>query len=60
MIVLQGGAVIRAAKRMAEKIGYDPETGLHSTRAPSPKKEPFIIDDGKVLTSLSLCISMAY
>ncbi|XP_064632300.1 peregrin-like isoform X3 [Lineus longissimus] len=29
-----GGAIIRASRRMAEKIGYDPDTGLHLTEPP--------------------------
>ncbi len=44
---LQGGAVIRAARRMAEKVGYDQETGLHLEAAPpTPRKELHVLQDG--------------
>lgn len=32
-----GSAVLRQARRQAERIGYDYETGLHLPREPSPE-----------------------
>ena len=43
----QGGAVIRAARRMAERVGYDPETGLHSGDVPQIEDSQMIIQDGE-------------
>ncbi|XP_013401119.1 peregrin-like isoform X1 [Lingula anatina] len=46
----QGGALIRAAQRMAERVGYDPETGLHLPHRPKlEEKEPVIVEDGDEL-----------
>ena len=42
---IQGGSVIRFARRTAERVGYDPETGLHLEEAPETKKEPVILED---------------
>ena len=45
---LQGGAIIRSARRTAERVGYDPDTGLHLPEAPQEqKKEPVILEDCK-------------
>ncbi|KAK3601756.1 hypothetical protein CHS0354_016120 [Potamilus streckersoni] len=42
----QCGIIIRAARRMIEKVGYDPETGLHLPDPPEEKShDPFILDD---------------
>ena len=35
----QGGLIIRQAKREVENIGFDPETGLHTTERLTPKEE---------------------
>ena len=46
--VFQGGTIIRAARRMAEKVGYDPETGRHLDEAPQYKQEdPASLEDGE-------------
>ncbi|XP_060912886.1 peregrin isoform X3 [Labrus mixtus] len=34
-----GGAVIRTARRQAERIGFDYETGMHLQREPSPESQ---------------------
>lgn len=34
-----GGAVIRTARRQAERIGFDYETGMHLPREPSPESQ---------------------
>ena len=41
--------MIRAARRMAERVGYDPETGLHSGDLPQIEDSEMIIQDGKDL-----------
>ncbi|XP_033115032.1 bromodomain-containing protein 1-like [Anneissia japonica] len=42
----QGGAVIRQAKRLAEKAGYHSSTGMHTVKAPEVKEvEEFKLDD---------------
>ncbi|KAL3851628.1 hypothetical protein ACJMK2_015361 [Sinanodonta woodiana] len=42
----QCGIIIRAARRMIEKVGYDPETGLHLPEPPEEKShDPLILDD---------------
>lgn len=41
----QGGSIVRACRRRIEKVGYDPETGLHLTETPKPEgKEPVILE----------------
>ncbi|CAI9715056.1 peregrin-like isoform X7 [Octopus vulgaris] len=41
----QGGSIVRACKRTIEKVGYDPETGLHLTEAPkSQDKQPVVLE----------------
>ncbi|XP_038073948.1 peregrin-like isoform X2 [Patiria miniata] len=40
-----GGAVIRNAKRIVEKIGYDPTTGFHAEKAPLYKETELKLDD---------------
>ena len=46
--VFQGGTIIRAARRMAEKVGFDPETGRHLEEAPQYKQEdPASLEDGE-------------
>lgn len=41
----QGGSILRACRRRIEKVGYDPETGLHLTETPKPEgKEPVILE----------------
>lgn len=40
----QGGAVIRNACRTAERVGYDPATGLHMEQVPSVP-EPVVLED---------------
>ena len=32
--LLQGGAVLRAARRMYDRSGFDPETGMHMAEQP--------------------------
>ena len=57
-VILQGGAIIRSARRTAERVGYDPDTGLHLPEAPQEqKKEPVILEDCKWKKNL---ISQAY
>ena len=41
--------MIRAAQRMAERVGYDPETGLHSGDVPQIEDSEMIIQDGEDL-----------
>lgn len=43
----QGGAVIRKARRDAEKIGFDAASGMHLDVAPRLKKSSFSWEDGK-------------
>ena len=39
---------MRAARRMAEKVGYDPDTGCHLDQAPQSKQEDASsLEDGK-------------
>ena len=45
----QGGTIIRQAKREIENIGFDPETGLHTSERLTPKEE----FSGKKLTKCS-------
>ena len=46
--MFQGGTIIRAARRMADKVGYDPETGRHLDQAPQYKQEDVSsLEDGK-------------
>ena len=40
--------MVRAAKRMFERVGYDPQTGLHLEAPPTPKKETLVLEDGKL------------
>ncbi|XP_070559775.1 peregrin-like [Ptychodera flava] len=40
-----GGAIIRQAKREAERAGYDPQTGLHLAEAPKISKPEFSLED---------------
>ncbi|XP_061178694.1 peregrin-like isoform X4 [Saccostrea echinata] len=40
----QGGAVIRTARRTAERVGYDPATGLHMEQVPTVP-EPVVLED---------------
>ena len=55
---LQGGAIMRAAKRMAARVGYDPDTGLHLAETPQVEEEPMILEDGKtILNKLSHSLS---
>ena len=35
----QGGTIIRQAKREIENIGFDPDTGLHTSERLTPKEE---------------------
>ena len=42
--------MIRAARRMAERVGYDPETGLHSGDVPQIEDSQMIIQDGEQLS----------
>jgi hypothetical protein len=42
--------VIRAARRMVERVGYDPDTGLHLEREPDPIGSPVILEDSKLST----------
>ncbi len=52
-----GGAVLRHARRQAERIGFDYETGMHLPREPSPdsprdrergrERSASLIDDGE-------------
>lgn len=48
--ILQGGAIIRATRRMAERVGYDPDTGLHLAEPPQNcRNDPVILEDCKFL-----------
>ncbi|KAK7486575.1 hypothetical protein BaRGS_00022241 [Batillaria attramentaria] len=40
----QGGTIIRAAKKLAERVGFDMETGLHLPQAPQ-HQEPDNLED---------------
>ncbi|XP_076469577.1 peregrin-like isoform X2 [Babylonia areolata] len=40
----QGGAIIHAARKLAERVGFDMETGLHLQQAPAPQ-EPENLED---------------
>ncbi|XP_022298167.2 peregrin-like isoform X2 [Crassostrea virginica] len=40
----QGGAVIRNSRRTAERVGYDPATGLHMEQVPTVP-EPVVLED---------------
>lgn len=42
--------MIRAARRMAERVGYDPETGLLSGDVPQIEDSQMIIQDGEQLS----------
>ncbi|XP_041350148.1 peregrin-like isoform X2 [Gigantopelta aegis] len=39
----QGGSIIRSTRRMAEQVGFDPETGLHLPKQPSNSDAPPVI-----------------
>ncbi|XP_046340784.1 bromodomain-containing protein 1-like isoform X5 [Haliotis rufescens] len=42
----QGGSIIRSTRRMAERIGFDMETGMHIEEVPSKHdREPVILED---------------
>ncbi|XP_077982375.1 peregrin-like isoform X2 [Glandiceps talaboti] len=41
----QGGAIIRQAKREAEKAGYDSQTGLHLAEAPNVREAEFSLEE---------------
>lgn len=50
----QGGSLLRKARRDAEKIGFDTESGTHLPEAPEVKAAPsFSWEDGKSRTCLS-------
>lgn len=50
----QGGALLRKARRDAEKIGFDTESGMHFADAPEVKAPPsFSWEDGKGRARLS-------
>lgn len=42
----KGGAIVRAAKKLAERVGFDMETGLHLPQPPQ-KEEPENLEDCK-------------
>lgn len=42
--------MIRAARRMVERVGYDPDTGLHLERQPDPIGSPVILEDSTCIT----------
>ena len=45
---MQGGAIIRQARRIAERAGYTPDTGLHTEKAPENKGNDYMkLDDSK-------------
>jgi len=51
--MLQGGAIIRQARRTAERVGYDPDTGLHLPEPPADQqREPVILEDCKQLCTI--------
>ncbi|KAL5015436.1 hypothetical protein ScPMuIL_009706 [Solemya velum] len=41
----QGGSVIRATRRMIERVGYDMDTGLHTKDLPNLDQQPLILED---------------
>ena len=45
----QGGTIIRQAKRDIESIGFDPETGLHTSERLTPKEE---LSDDKIMKEI--------
>ena len=42
----QGGVVLRAARRMSQRIGFDPDTGLHMSEQPTDVSQLLSFDDG--------------
>ena len=42
----QGGVVLRAARRMSQRIGFDPDTGLHMNEQPTDVSQLLSFDDG--------------
>uniref|UniRef100_A0A3Q3EJV1 Bromodomain and PHD finger containing, 1 n=1 Tax=Labrus bergylta TaxID=56723 RepID=A0A3Q3EJV1_9LABR len=42
-----GGAVIRTARRQAERIGFDYETGMHLQREPSPESQQLLLMENR-------------
>ena len=42
--------MIRGAKRMAERVGFDPETGLLTEEAPKIQENINILEDSKLST----------
>uniref|UniRef100_A0A3B4XAX3 Bromodomain and PHD finger containing 1 n=1 Tax=Seriola lalandi dorsalis TaxID=1841481 RepID=A0A3B4XAX3_SERLL len=42
-----GGAVIRTARRQAERIGFDYETGMHLHREPSPDSQHLLLPENR-------------
>ena len=48
LFYMQGGAIIRQARRIAERAGYTPDTGLHTEKAPENKgNDNMKLDDSK-------------
>ena len=45
----QGGTIIRQAKRDIESIGFDPESGLHTSERLTPKEE---LSDDKIMKEI--------
>ena len=45
----KGGAIIRQAKREIESIGFDPDSGLHTTERLTPKEE---VSDDKIMKEI--------
>ena len=50
----QGGVVLRAARRMAQRIGFDGDTGLHLSEKPSDVPQFLDFDKGYYTPSPSL------
>ena len=51
---------MRAAKRMAARVGYDPDTGLHLAETPQVEEEPMILEDGKTTLFTLVEVSLLY
>lgn len=57
----QGGVVLRQARRDAEGIGYNNETGMHLAERPKLESpQPFSWEDGKILFDHFLKVAFFY
>ena len=54
---LQGGVIIRAARRMADRVGFDPETGLLTAETPKVQEDVNLLDDSECFIICSLLVT---